>query len=415
MIRKLKRKIFWSIESSAMGVLLGILLFLNLFSALHTERENWQMMAAFLQPAGESSMDGPAHGKAAKTMRALMEQELCAVETDSTGAIVSVIGTSVVESDSELETLVGSILAGGRTRGRVGTIRYLVSQSSTGTFLVLSNSGGIDAGTLQTLLISLLGFMAAGLLFALLAQSLAKRIVRPVEETLQEQKRFIADASHELKTPVTVINANIAVLEKESGPNKWLTFIREEGERLSTLVSSMLEFARIDCAKDALGKAQQPVRFDAAAAMAEAALPFESVAFEAGINCQFALPQCAQAYGSAEDLKQIIGILLDNAIKHTEPQGTVCFTAENRKRRKKLWEESVLVLEVSNTGEEIPEKALPLLFQRFYQVDASRQHKKNSFGLGLAIAQSLAEKNRGEITVTSKNRRTVFTLAFPVR
>lgn len=415
MIKKLRRKIFWSIEFSALGVLLVILIFVNVSGALHNEHENWEMMNMFLQTVEGRDADEREHGKAAGAVRAMMDSELCAVELDSVGDVVSVTGNSVIEDSGELESIIEEIVERGQTQGSIGSIRYILSGSGAGRLIVLSDYGLVGNETAQTLLISLGGLLAAGLLFGLLAFSLSKRIVRPVEETLREQKRFIADASHELKTPVTVINANIAVLEKENGTNKWMTFIREEGERLSALVSSMLEYARVDCARELSCQTQPPVRFDAAAAATEAALPFESVAFEAGISCEFDIPEHASAYGSAEELKQMIGILLDNAIKHTEPHGSVALRAENAKKRKKLREENIFVLSVSNTGEEIPAEALPLLFRRFYRVDPSRQHRDNSFGLGLAIAQALAEKNNGEITVTSRDRLTVFTLELPAR
>ncbi len=415
MITKLRHKIFWSLLASMVTILLVILVAVNIIYAVQNERENGQMMNAYLDIVTGNKPGNGNHGKAAGTVKALMDEELCAVQVDSEGTASLLAGSAVTADQQQLQSLVDKILSRQNKRGGIGSIRYLVADNNGTTVIVLSNYGLVGAGTARTILISICGMVAATLLFAFVASRLATRIVRPVEETLSQQKQFIADASHELKTPVTVINANIAVLEKEMGANKWLTFIKQQGDRLSALVCGMLEYISIDYDRETSAAGASACSFDAAAAISQAALPFESVAFEAGVECRFDIPAQAMAYGSAEDFKQIIGILLDNAIKHTEPHEKICLWTAEEKRRKKLREETVFSLAISNSGPTIPASALPYLFQRFYQVDPSRQHKDNSFGLGLAIAYSLAGKNNGTIKVASQNQLTVFTLEFPGR
>ena len=141
---------------------------------------------------------------------------------------------------------------------------------------------------------------------------------------------------------------------------------------------------------------------------------FESVAFERGVTLETDTPDTLDAYGSLKDLEQLAAILIDNAVKHSEDGGTVQVTLSQSTQRQGLKQVPLLELRVSNTGDEITAEALPHLFDRFYRVDESRTHKDNSYGLGLAIAKGLAEKNQGTITVTSENGLTEFSLHLPI-
>ncbi|MCR5754311.1 MAG: HAMP domain-containing histidine kinase [Acetatifactor sp.] len=294
MIEKLRKKIFWSVEGSALGVLFFILVVFNLFHIFEEEEEEWEMLA--------------------------------------------------------------SLVASG------------------------------------------LGLALAAIVFAVIARRLALLITKPVEETMTAQKQFIADASHELKTPIAVMMANISVLEKEVGENTWMTYIKEEGKRVSELVNSLLTLSRIDYEQDTAFFERENVRFNLSDAILEAALPFESVAFEQGVHYELSVPEERFAQGIPGDIKQLVGILLDNALKNVDAGGTVRVSLEADRN----------IISVKNTGNPIPKEALPNIFNRFYKADASRQYKGDGFGLGLAIAKALTEKNRGEIAVTSEDRITEF-------
>ena len=145
-----------------------------------------------------------------------------------------------------------------------------------------------------------------------------------------------------------------------------------------------------------------------------AALPFESVAFEQGVTLDTDVPDALEGGGSRKDLEQLTAILLDNAVKHSPAGGTVKLSLIKSAQRHGLKEEPTLILRVANSGDEIPPEALPHIFDRFYQADESRTYKGNSYGLGLAIAKGLAEKNKGDISVTSQNGITEFTFRMPL-
>lgn len=416
MIKKLKRKIFWSVELSAMAVLLIVLVFLNVLNIARYEQDQWKIMSAFqsMKYEDEGGAGGRGHGKGNEMLQALMNDEMSLISLDSSGTITSVTGAAAADDLDGLSELTDQILAKGEERGKIGMVRYLVQKGQSETLIVLSDQGAIPSTVFEAILLSLVGLLAASILFALLAWRLSEKLAHPVEETLEDQKRFIADASHEMKTPVTVINANISILEKEFGQNKWLEFIKDAGGRLSGLVGSMLEYARVDYAASFGTQEVPPVRFNAADAVVEAALPFESVAYEAGLSLKLDLPESVEIIGQPESLKNIVGILLDNAVKHADPGSAVSLYTVNDKTHKKRRGESEFSVCISNTGETIPAEQLPCLFHRFYRADPSRKNDGNRFGLGLAIADALAEKSGGSIGVSSKDRVTVFTVSFPV-
>ncbi|MCI8860519.1 MAG: HAMP domain-containing histidine kinase [Lachnospiraceae bacterium] len=411
MIKKLKRNIFWSVQLSAMAILLGFLILLNILNAIHSEQEEQKIMSSFIDLENKSQTDCPRRGRSAKLIKALVNDELSMIELNKDGEIISVIGFSS-ENPDRLAALTREILAQNQIQGRIGTQKYLISTTKTGITIVFSNQGMFGYHVIQTILLSIAVLLAASLLFAVLAWRLSIKLARPVEEVLEDQKRFIADASHELKTPVAIINANIAILEKETGSNKWLSFIKEASDRLSVLVGNILEYAHVDYACSSTQN-DHFVHFNAAEAVIEASLPFESIAYESGLTLKLDLPDCADAVGHAEDLKQIIGILLDNAIKNAEFGTSVSLSTSTIKKRKKWRDEQIFSVSVSNLGETIPPEQLPYLFHRFYRADPSRTYDGKSFGLGLSIAHTLAEKNKGSLTVSSKDHLTVFTVMFP--
>ena len=295
----------------------------------------------------------------------------------------------------------------------MGSWKYRTVEAEGGTGVLMLNAASLRRENAQTALLSLLAFTAACCLFALLARALAKTIVRPVEENMQMQKRFIADASHELKTPLTVIDANAAVLEQSVGQSKWLDYIKEQTGRMAGLVNELLQLSHLEeAAGTAAQRSSEP--YDAAEAVLAAALPFESVAFEGGVTLETDTPDALEGCGSRQELEQLTAILIDNAVKHSPAGGTVRVCLREAPARHGRKEGPMLELKVANSGDEIPPEALEHIFDRFYRVDEARARKTGGYGLGLAIAKGLAEKNGGSIAVTSRNGRTEFTLLLPL-
>jgi signal transduction histidine kinase len=252
----------------------------------------------------------------------------------------------------------------------------------------------------------ILGVIGSFLLF-FLAFLLATWLIRPTAEAFSKQKQFISDASHELKTPLTVIGANAELLESEIGQNKWLGYIHSETRRMGRLVNDLLSLARLENSRE------NPVfsPFSLSHAAVSILLPFESVAFEQGIYLDINIPEGIQMNGSEEQIKQVISILMDNALQHTKPNGSVKATLTSTHTF--FHNEPRLKLTVSNTGDPIPPEEQKLIFDRFYRSDSSRERSSGHYGLGLAIAKAITEQHHGTISVTCENGWTSFHLEFP--
>ncbi len=361
-------------------------------------------------PREENGMRDKGDRRTTQIARDLLSGRIGLAELGADGSAESVSGFLEAYEEADREALIARILTKNKEKGRAGGMKYLRRASDAGSYVVILNAGYLNEDEVSLLLFSMLGLALAGGIFALIARRLAASIVRPVEETMTSRKQFIADASHELKTPVAVMMANIAVLEKEIGQNKWMDYIKEEGKRMSDLTSSLLLLSKLDYEQEEIGTGQRDSVFDLSDAVLETALPFESVAFELGIRYELEAGEQISARGNSEEIKQIVGILTDNAIKHAEPEGRVELVVQRKERRSGRKTARYAAVRVANTGEEIPADALPYIFDRFYKADTARAYRENSFGLGLAIAKSLAEKNGGEIAVRSEDGVTEFTL-----
>ena len=419
MISSLKRKVFWSILLSAAGVLLVILLAINIlqFAQTASKRESILDSALMMLPqeAGfdkrKEDMRGGGKDKG-ELLRAISEDELGVIYLDQDGSIVSRSGCAEDLDEATLSGIASTALADPDGHGKTGGWEYKAIPNAGGIGVSFLAASSLRSESIETALLSLAAFTVACCLFALVAGYLSRVIVRPVEENTEMQKRFVADASHELKTPLTVIDANASVLEQSIGQNKWLDYIKEQTARMSALVNELLQLSNLEESK--ASETRQREQYDAAEAVMTAALPFESVAFERGITLETDTPDALEACGNRKDLEQLAAILIDNAVKHSAAGGTVYVTL-GKASQKHGWKETpALELRVSNSGDEIPAEALPHIFDRFYKVDESRTHKDNSYGLGLAIAKGLADRNKGEISVASQNGITEFSLLLPI-
>ncbi|WMT39637.1 HAMP domain-containing sensor histidine kinase [Paenibacillus sp. D2_2] len=236
------------------------------------------------------------------------------------------------------------------------------------------------------------GAISIVMLFVIFGISLffARRAIKPVEIAYEKQKQFIADASHELKTPIAVINANAEALyanktESIESQQKWLNYITAETDRMGKLVSDLLYLAKTD--SEAVNNELIP--FNISHIVTDVLLAMEAVVFEKGITLSHDIEPDLIAYGASEKMKQVVIILLDNAVKYVNENGNIDVAL--RKSRNHVF------FSVKNTGSGIPKESLPKLFDRFYRIDASRAHD-GGYGLGLSIARAIIENADGKFT-----------------
>ena len=264
----------------------------------------------------------------------------------------------------------------------------------------------MERAMLREMMGSYLGIaLAAFLLLLGVSAILARWATGPVERAWSQQRRFLSDASHELKTPLTVILSNaelLSALPLEERPARWTDNILSESRQMKGLVEEMLTLARAD------NMAQSVVLEEASLSeiAEDCALAFEPVAFEAGKPLEYAVAEGLSVLGDRDRLRRLISILLDNAVKYGAEGGTVSLTLEKTDRQARLT--------VANPGEPIPAEQLGRLFERFYRADASRG-EKSGFGLGLSIAAAVAQEHRGTLKAESGREGTRFVFTMPLK
>ena len=287
-------------------------------------------------------------------------------------------------------------------------LRYLASQRKDGArYIVFADISYEQAEARSFVLISLGVFTGAMLLFLLLSHYLAIWALAPAEKAWEQQNRFVADASHELKTPLTVILANLDILSSHPDSTireqrQWIRNTREEAERMRDLIQDLLFLAKSDA--NALPVLTAEV--DMTDCAEDRALNFEAVAFENDVTLDTEIENGLKVTGSESQLKQLLTILLDNAVKYTGPKGRVLMKAFRKQDK--------VIISVNNTGEPISAEDLPHIFERFYRPDKSRARADGGCGLGLSIAENIVQQHNGTITCTSSREEgTTFRVELP--
>lgn len=322
------------------------------------------------------------------------------VAVDEAGTVLETINEPpTVHTNAELEELALDISADGGDYGTSGSLAYYRADKGGYTLVTFMDNTVINENAATLLRYTLIFGAAAIVVFFFLSVYIAKRIVRPLEDSFEKQKRFISDAGHELKTPVSVVSANAELLAREIGENKWLANIRYENERMGELVTQLLELARTESA------AMQTERVDLSRLAAGETLPFECVAFEKGLTLESDLAPDIFVEGDGGRLKQLVSILLDNAVSHAEG-GTVKITLSK--------ERSHAVLSVTNEGAALSSTQREHLFDRFYRIDEARSADSNHYGLGLAIAKAICDAHRGHIEVGCRDGLVEFSVSLPI-
>ena len=332
------------------------------------------------------------------------------VVLDMSGDIRMTMDNYVEISTDTLTAAVSAALNGEEDTGRIPSLglRYLRMFTGVSIRLAFADTSWQRGQVRHQAAASLLIMAAALAVFSLISLFLSRWALRPVERSWKQQRQFVADASHELKTPLTVLLADADILlahpdDTIASQRKWVEYMQDEAGRMRELVEDMLFLARSDSSSD-----REQIRQSVALSdlCSNCLLSFEPVAFERGAQLTDAVEPDVTVPGDESQLRRLIAILLDNACKYCGEQGTVTLTLRR--------EGSRAVLSVRNTGDPIPPEALPHLFERFYRADSARARDTGGYGLGLAIAAAIAESHKGKISAASTAAEgTTFTVTLP--
>ena len=320
----------------------------------------------------------------------------------------SILSGSDNLSEEALPGLLSAVTAQEKDFGFLPGSRVIYYKNGSNPCKIALTGTGYLTHSMLKLCAALLGIWAGAMaLFWTISRKLSAIAARPMEEAIRREKQFVADASHDLKTPLSVILANNAILmENPDAPagtlTRWLDSTQAAAKRMQQLIGEMLTLAEAERQDAPL--LLEPV--DLADIAMKAELELEFLAFEKNVTLDTDLPEKCVIRGNADYLLRIVTSLLENALKY-EPAGGQVILALTQSKRK-------TVLSVRNPGSRIPEEDLPHVFDRFYRGDKSRTNSEGSFGLGLAITKEMTQRLGGTIAVTSSEAEgTTFRVTFP--
>lgn len=409
MIRRLRRKFILINMTLVTLVLAAVLVALCLFNVHRYRADSMAAMVRALDMPANLPPKMELSHRGNRQPAELLSSFLVVLEEDGRRIIIPGTSSTQIDEDFALEA-VQKALDSKKEQGKLPDLRlrFLKGAHMGKTAFAFVDTSHEASSMRSLLLISSLILVGALTAFFLISLFLSHLALRPVEQAWNQQNQFIADASHELKTPLTVILANLKILLAHPADSilsqaKWIQSTQAEATRMKKLVEDLLFLAKSEA--HALPLKKEDVNFSDL--ILSCLLPMESLAFEQGVLIQEQLIPDLHVTGNGDQLKQLCVILLDNALKYAGKEKRVTVRVASSQGK--------LLFTVQNTGSPIPEEELPHLFERFYRSEKSRGRKEGGYGLGLSIAFAIVQAHGGRITVTStESQGTAFCVTLPL-
>ena len=301
--------------------------------------------------------------------------------------------SKIISVDKEsVDGFIQKAVASKSERGFIGQFRYAKQTDDRMTRILFLDCGrkldSFRTFMWTSMAVGLLGCVVVFVVFLFAAG----KIVRPIAESYEKQKRFITDAGHEIKTPLTIIGANLDLLESDLGENESLSDIRTQTKRLGVLTGDLVYLSKMEESENTLKK----IAFPVSDLIAEAAQQFGAVAQAKNKEYRIGIEPNLTMCGSPDAIRHLTTILLDNAMKYSPDGGIVTLDVISRKKD--------LIISVFNTTvSPVSNENLSHLFDRFYRTDASRNSETGGHGIGLSIAQAITSAHGGKITAETVN------------
>lgn len=402
MIYKLQRKFILICTVAVLSVIIlmfGVILALNISSM----NKNMDVLADRVSEGGGRFSDMPADGKPHDKNPPRGEQgfDFITSETpfstrhftvffDSEGNVERTITEAIYSIDeSAAIEYAERVMSGGRERGWISNYRYKYFSNGAGCGVVFVDGSMTRSSLMQSMTIAGIVLLGCAALVLVLIFLLSKKAVKPIAESYEKQKQFVTDANHELKTPLTLIMANVEIAELELGKNEWLDDIRSEGNRMAELVSQLVALSRMN----EEGHRPDISKVDMSGLVCGTVAEFETLARDREKAIVSSIDGDVVCFGDEALLRRLVAILMDNAVKYCDQNGEVSVVLRRGRR---------VVLTVENTYAAVDETELGRLFDRFYRADKARKFT-GGYGIGLSMAKSIAEKHKGEITAYKKD------------
>lgn len=409
MLKKLRRRFVLSAVAAVSAVLLILICGINVWNYIVTTNRMDATIYTFVSHEGDAPpapketepdrpQDNSGHnsgdrffGSPSPEMKYMMRY-FSVTFTD--GEIAST-NTDFVKSitQEQAQEYARQVYDSGKERGFCGEYRYMATNDGSETTVVFLNvSPELSYMTTLLLVSSAVGVICLAAVTVLVAV-FSKRAIAPYVRNIEQQKRFITAAGHELKTPITAISASADVLDMEIPGNEWVENIQKQAVRLSGLTAELVELSRLSEEQPFPERAEFSLS-DAAWEIAEA---FSFSAKAAGKRFSQEIEDDVTVFGDMSAFQKLTSILLDNALKYSDENGEIRLTVKRRGRRAEIT--------VFNTCAHVDRNEIPHFFERFYRSDKSRSSPGN--GLGLAAAREIAEAHGGRITAKTSNERDI--------
>lgn len=400
MIKKLKKKIFYLVFISLSIIILGVIILFTILN-YHNTIDTAVMMInrmtdigenrEFNRPPEQETMENKKYIEGIYHIRIKNNMVTNMQYGEDVDETIEQYALDIIKKNSK------------NTSGIIGRYIYNVRKVGENTYdiIFMENENAIIRAN-SILLVSVILSILSIFSIYIIGKKISKTIVKPVEETFEKQKQFISDASHELKTPLAVIEANADVLENEVKSNKWIQYIQNEIESMNTLINELLTLTKIEN----IDNMRELKQINLSKELEIIVAMFESMAYEKEVIINSNIKENIETKANKEDIEHIVSTLLDNAIKHTKSKEQVIVELYREKNN--------IVIQIKNYGDPIPEDEREKIFERFYRIDKSRNRKEKRYGLGLAIAKSTVQKYNGKIEVLYKDNFTIFKVNMPV-
>ncbi len=406
MIQRLRRKFVLITMSLVSVVLLAVLAGICLYYADSLRKDSYRALeSAVERPHGDK---GPNFEIGGKVPEGFDTSPIFVVTVNKDGTANLESANSISVTETQLQDIVAQVQQRGATRGELAAydLRYVVDTVKGEEKIAFMALSPEHNRVLNLFLVTLSVVAGALVVFFAASALLAKWALLPVEQAWQKQRRFVADASHELKTPLTVILANIGIVkshreDRVSEQMAWVQNTEEEARRMKGLVDDLLFLAKGD--DFAVSILLQPMNLSDE--VSATALAFEPVAFEHGYRLEVEIEPEIALTGNAQQIRQLTGILLDNAVKYGKAGSAIELGLHCQQNLAKL--------SVYNQGKPLSAEEQSHLFERFYRADPSRAQQ--GYGLGLSIAKTIVEYHHGKVDVESVRNGTLFTVSLPVK
>lgn len=382
-MKKLRIKLFITIFT--------IITMFTLFIYLYTNIRYYNQEQNNIDNILEMSIDKNFNDKES---RVFMEYNVYTIILDN-DTYKAIISHSFNDKSDDIEDEINNIIKN-HTNDKYNNNLYFSKYSYifNDNVLLLVDHSKSTSRLLSNFIITTITFITLEISVLIVSYIITKWITTPVEESFEKQKRFIADASHELKTPLTVIDASCDAYFNNKD-DKWIKNIKSESTRMSKLVKDLLDLAKLENNKEI-----ELNKENLSNIVESTILTFESLFYEKNIKLEYDIDKDIYFNCNQDLIKELLGILIDNAINHTKENNKVIITLSNKDKN--------IILQVKNEGSKIAKEDEEKIFERFYRKDESRNRNNNRYGLGLSIAKNIVIKHNGVISATTKGDYTIF-------